>query len=267
MGKRMPAKHGTDLFRLEGKVALVTGGAGIFGAQIARALAQAGAAVVVAARNVAACEALARNLREQKLAAEAGQLDLTEEVSIRRLRDGLLKRHGRLDVLVNNAVARAGGDLRHSTAADWEETMRVNATGLFLACQIFSEPMQAARAGSIVNIASIYGMVGPDFSIYQGTPLTNPVNYAFAKGGMISLTRYLASYLAPYQVRVNCLSPGGFKTPETPAEFVPNYERRTPMGRMAERGDIDGPVVFLASDASRYVTGQNIAVDGGWTAI
>jgi NAD(P)-dependent dehydrogenase (short-subunit alcohol dehydrogenase family) len=123
------------------------------------------------------------------------------------------------------------------------------------------------RSGSIVNIASIYGMVGPDFHIYQGTEMTSPVNYAFAKGGMINLTRYLASYLAPFGVRVNCLSPGGFYTNDMPPQFLERYLNRTPLRRMAEADDIKGPAVFLASDASRYVTGQNLAIDGGWTAI
>ena len=145
--------------------------------------------------------------------------------------------------------------------------MKINSTGLFLACKIFSEPMQRAHAGSIINIASIYGVVGPDFSIYEGTSLTSPINYSFAKGGMVNLTRYLASFLAPWGIRVNCLSPGGFRTDATPAEFVPNYSRRTPMGRMAEADDIKGPIVFFASEASRYITGQNLAIDGGWTAI
>ena len=267
MSKRISAKFGSELFRLDGKIVLITGGAGIIGNQIAQALARAGAVVIIAARHVKKCEALAKQLQGMGLAAESGELDLTKEISIQRLRDGILKQYGRLDVLINNAVARAGGDLRNSTVANWEVTLRVNAIGLFSACRIFSEPMQAARTGSIINIASIYGIVGANFSIYKGTSLTNPVNYTFAKGGMISLTRYLASYLAPYQVRVNCLSPGGFKTPETPTEFVSNYLQHVPMGRMLEPGDIDGPLVFLASDASRYVTGQNIAVDGGWTAI
>jgi len=157
--------------------------------------------------------------------------------------------------------------LRHMSAGQWDLSMKVNSTGLFLACQIFSEPMQAQRSGSIVNIASIYGMAGPDFSIYAGVDMSNPVNYAFAKGGMINLTRYLASFLAPYNIRVNCLSPGGFETESMPEPFVEAYRRRTLLGRMAEADDIKGPAVFLASDASRYITGQNIPVDGGWTAI
>jgi NAD(P)-dependent dehydrogenase (short-subunit alcohol dehydrogenase family) len=260
-------RRSLDLFRLDNKIALVTGGAGIYGTHIATALAEAGAHVVVASRSVANCQSLASSLDARGLRAEAAELDLVSEKSIRGLRASLMAKHDRIDVLVNNAVARGGGDLRQTSAAQWEESMKVNSTGLFLACQVFSECMQQARSGSIINIASIYGMVGPDFSIYEGTELTNPVNYAFAKGGMISLTRHLASFLAPYNVRVNCLSPGGFQNEQTPEEFVPKYTGRTPMRRMAEADDIKGPVVFLASDASRYVTGQNLAVDGGWTAI
>jgi NAD(P)-dependent dehydrogenase (short-subunit alcohol dehydrogenase family) len=260
-------RHTMQLFHLDGKIALVTGGAGIYGEHIVRALADAGAHVVIASRDIAKCEELADELRGEKLRAEAGSLDLTSESSIRQLRDKIMGEHGRLDVLVNNAVARAGGDLRHVTAEQWETAMKVNSTGLFLSCQMFSEPMQQARSGSIINIASIYGVVGHDVTIYEGTKLSNPVNYSFAKGGMISLTRYLASFLAPFNVRVNCLSPGGFRNEDTPTEFVPNYSRRTPLGRMAEPDDIKGPIVFLASEASRYVTGQNLPVDGGWTAI
>lgn len=253
--------------RLDGKVALITGGAGIYGVHIARALAEAGAQVIVASRDISKCEALVKELHADNLRAEAAKLDLTSESSIRELQGKILHDHGRLDVLINNAVARSGGDLRHLSAAQWEDAMKVNSTGLFLACQIFSESMQEARCGSIINIASIYGMVGPDPTIYEDTKLSNPVNYAFAKGGMINLTRYLASFLAPFDVRVNCLSPGGFRNEDTPPEFVPRYSRRTPLGRMAEPDDIKGPVVFLASEAARYITGQNLPVDGGWTAI
>jgi NAD(P)-dependent dehydrogenase (short-subunit alcohol dehydrogenase family) len=260
-------RNSSEMFRLDNKIALVTGGAGIYGTHIVTALAEAGAHVVVASRSVAKCQELATRLNAKSLRTEAAELDLASEQSIQALRLALMTKHGRIDVLVNNAVARAGGDLRQMSASEWEESMAVNSTGLFLACKIFSEPMQQARSGSIINIASIYGMVGPDFTIYQGTKLTNPVNYAFAKGGMINLTRYLASFLAPYNVRVNCLSPGGFRDEQTPEEFVANYIRRTPMGRMAEADDIKGPVVFFASEASRYITGQNLAVDGGWTAI
>jgi len=256
-----------ELFRLNDKVALVTGGAGIVGRPISQALAEAGATVIIASRNKDKCTSFADELRQQGLRAEGEQLNLSSEDDIRGLRDRILSQHHRLDIVFNNAVARAGGDLRHTTVAEWENAMRVNSTGLFLACQVFSKPMQVQRAGSIINISSIYGMVGPDFSIYEGTPITNPVNYAFAKGGVIGLTRYLASFLAPDGIRVNCLSLGGVRTEETPKAFDQNYRRRTLLGRMAGEDDIKGPALFLASDASSYVTGQNIPIDGGWTAI
>jgi NAD(P)-dependent dehydrogenase (short-subunit alcohol dehydrogenase family) len=267
MGGSPKVRRTMQLFQLAGKTALVTGGGGIYGVHIVRALAEAGAHVIVASRDSARCRASAQELCAEGLSAEGAALDLTSESSIRGLREKILGDHGHLDVLVNNAVARSGGDLRHMSAAEWETAMKVNSTGLFLACQIFSEPMQEARSGSIINIASIYGMVGPDFTIYEGTAVSNPINYAFAKGGMINLTRYLASFLAPFTVRVNSLSPGGFRTEETPVQFVRNYSQRTPGGRMAEADDLKGPVVFLASEASRYITGQNLPVDGGWTAI
>ena len=256
-----------NLFRMKGKIALVTGGAGIVGKPIARALAEAGATVIIAARNKRKCADFAALLQNEGFSAEAEQLDLTSEQVIRDVNDRILQKHGRIDVLVNNAVGRAGSDLRNTSTQEWQETMKVNSLGLFLACQIFSESMQSQRSGSIINISSIYGIVGPTFSVYEGTTVTNPVNYAFAKGGIISLTRYLASFLAPLGVRVNCISPGGFRTPDTPESFVKNYSGRVPIARMAEEDDIKGPVVFLASDASSYITGQNIIVDGGWTAV
>jgi NAD(P)-dependent dehydrogenase (short-subunit alcohol dehydrogenase family) len=144
--------------------------------------------------------------------------------------------------------------------------MDLNSRGLFLTCRIFSEPMIRQKSGSIVNVASIYGMVGPDFSVYEGTPIHNSVSYAFAKGGMINLTRYLASYLGPHNIRVNTISPGGVLAGQ-PERFIENYNRKTPLGRMVRSEDMQCAAVFLASDASAYITGQNIAVDGGWTAI
>lgn len=256
-----------NLFRLDGKVALVTGGAGIVGRHLVRALAEAGAVVVVVSRSAERAAAVAGEFCREGYQAMGEVCDLASEKEVRDLRSRLLARYTRLDVLFNNAVSRAGGDLDDTTALDWEDSMRLNSTGLFLACRTLSELMRTQRSGSIVNIASIYGMVGPDFSIYRGTPMHNSAAYAFAKGGMINFTRYLASYLAPYGVRVNCISPGGFRTAKTPAQFAQNYGARTPLGRMAEEDDIRGVAVFLASDAARYITGQNIVVDGGWTAI
>ena len=256
-----------DLFRLDGRIALVTGGTGILGNPIATALAEAGATVLVASRDEDHCRSFATGLSKSGLKVEGERLDLSSEAEIENLRDRILKRYGRLDILFNNAVARSGGDLRHVTAEQWDEAMRVNSTGVFLASRIFSEPMQAQGAGSIINISSIYGVVGPNFSIYEGTGIVNPVNYAFAKSGIIGFTRYLAAFLGPFGVRVNCLSPGGVRTPDTPEIFNRNYSDRTPLGRMALPEDVKGAALFLASDASAYITGQNIPVDGGWTSI
>ena len=127
--------------------------------------------------------------------------------------------------------------------------------------------MQEKRSGSIINIGSIYGMLSPDFPLYEGMRAGNRIDYAFVKGGMLNLTRYLACYLAPFGVRVNCLSPGAIQTPDLPASFVTNFSRRVPLRRLAEAWEMQGAALFLASDASTYVTGQNVVVDGGWTAV
>ncbi len=257
----------TQLFDLSGQVAVVTGGAGLYGRHIVAALAELGAHVVVAARDVEACGALASELIEQGWAASARPLDLADESSIAAFWTGVLDDHGAVDVLVNNAVARDGGTIDVTTAEQWRATSTVNSLGLFLMCKHASVPMVARGRGVIVNVASIYGMVGADFGIYEGTDLSSPAFYAYDKGGMITLTRHLASWLGRHGVRVNCVSPGGLSDDDQPAAFVANYERRVPLHRLAGPEDIKGAVAFLASDASQYVTGVNLPVDGGWTAI
>lgn len=254
-----------ELFSLHGRIAIVTGAAGLYGRHVADALASVGATVVLASRDLAACEQAADELHGRGLSAWAHELDLGSEASITSLRDAVIARYGRIDVLVNNAVTRGGGDLFETAADAWDSTARVNGRGLFLITQACAEPMVRAGSGSIVNVGSIYGVVGPDFSIYGETGMTTPITYAFDKGGMIALTRYLATRLGPFGVRVNCISPGGLQTDQAD-EFVAGYIERTPLRRMAGPDDIKGPIAFLASDASRYVTGVNLLVDGGWTA-
>src|SRR5690606_34936172 len=148
----------------------------------------------------------------------------------------------------------------------WEIAMKINSTGFFMSSKIFGAQMIKQRSGVMVNISSIYCVVGPNFNIYEGTDMTSPANYAFAKGGMINFTRYPASVYGRFGVRVNCTSAGGFQT-DQPQPIIDNYSKQTPLGRMATEDDIKGPAVFLACDASSYITGQNIMVDGGWTAI
>jgi NAD(P)-dependent dehydrogenase (short-subunit alcohol dehydrogenase family) len=255
-----------DLFRLDGKIAVVTGGAGTVGRAIVGALAEAGALVVAASRDVARCQECAAELRGAGLQVEGARCDLASEREIHALRDEVLRRHGAIDILFNNSVARHGGDLRHTTAADLAASLQVNATGLMLTCQAFSQPMQEKQSGSIVNIGSIYGMVSPNFPLYEGMRAGNRIDYAFVKSGMLNLTRYLACYLAPFNVRVNCLSPGAIQTPNLPESFIADFSKRVPLGRLAQAWEMQGAALFLASGASTYVTGQNIVVDGGWTA-
>ncbi|MGH9729323.1 MAG: SDR family oxidoreductase [Candidatus Acidiferrales bacterium] len=260
--------HIRELFSLQGRVALVTGGAGRYGRQISTALAEARATVIVASRGAARCEEFAARLRRDGFDAEGLALDLTEEESVECLASQIESRWGKLDVLVNNAVAVTAEPFEKHSAGDWARAMECNSTVLYRACRIFGDVMCRNGSGSIVNMGSIYGVVSPDFRIYAGhDEMTNPPSYGFAKAGMIQLTRYLAVYFGPLGIRVNCLSPGGLYSPAMPEKFVEKYVYRTPLGRMAGANDIKGAAVFLASDASAYITGQNLLVDGGYTAL
>lgn len=254
-----------ESFSLEGRVAVVTGGAGLYGRQIVEALAEAGARVFTASRNLEALQSLASELRDRGLDVDALRLDLADEASIPALRDEVLARAGRVDVLVNNAVLRP---MRSHDAPkeQWEQSMVVNATGLFLISRAFGDVMAEAGRGSIVNVGSIHGLIAPDDWLYEGMPWTGFIpDYFFHKAGMLGLSRYMASYLGPSGVRVNTVSPGGFFNDQG-QPFVERYERRTILGRMANETDLKGAVVFLASDASAYVTAANLVVDGGYTA-
>lgn len=260
--------HVRELFSLRERIALVTGGAGRYGRQVCRALAEAGATVIVASRSYDKCEALAEELREGNNEVEALRLDVTDEKSLRAAWSAIESRWGRLDVLFNNAVAVKAAPLDDHSPEEWARAMESNSTALYRTIRVFGELMVRQRAGSIVNMASIYGIVSPDFRIYEGcAEMTNPPSYGFSKAGMIQLTRYLAVHFAAQGVRVNCISPGGLFSEAMPARFVAGYVKRTPLGRMAGANDLKGAAVFLASDASAYVTGQNLVVDGGYTAL
>lgn len=258
-----------EMFSLDGKTAVVTGGAGRYGRQIVRALAEAGAKTFVAARSWEALEVLAGECGAAGLNVAPLTFDQGDEASILALRDAVLQQAGGVDVLVNNAVSRPMKRGMQDDAAAFAESMRVNATGLFTITRAFGDAMaERGRGGSIVHIGSIQGMIGPDEWIYEGTPMNGWYpDYFFHKGGMINFTRFVAAYYGPRGgIRCNCLSPGGFATPEMPPRFVEQYSRRTFLGRLADDTDLQGAVVFLASDASRYVTGVNLPVDGGYTA-
>ncbi len=256
--------HINELFDLTGQVALVTGGYGIYGFPIAEALAEAGAHVVIAARDENRCRDAASALQQRGLQASAETYDQADEDSIFALRQRLNERLGPLDVLVNNAVSRPVDDYE-TALSSWRESMEVNATGLFAICRAFLEPMLERSRGSVINIGSIQSVTAPRFALYEGTDMTTPPDYHFHKHGLIGLTKYLAAWAGPHNVRVNTISPGGFDTGEAPENFRRRYSQHTLLGRMAARDDIKGAIVFLASPAAAYITGQNIVVDGGYS--
>ena len=255
-----------QMLSLQGKTAVVTGAAGMYGRQIAEALAEAGATVVLASRQLRALEAAASPLRHRGFAILVRQFDQGEEPSNVELLRSVVAETGGVDVLVNNAVVRPMQDWDYpAAAADFAESMRVNATGLYTMHRVFGGHMAERRRGSIINIGSIQGMIGPDFSLYEGLDWGCPPDYFFHKGGLLQLTRFAAAKLGPRGVRVNAISPGGYANHQDP-RFVERYQTRTFLGRLANDTDIKGAVVYLASDASAYVTGANLAVDGGYTA-
>lgn len=252
-------------FDLQNKVILLTGGNGLYGRGLTTDLAEAHATLIIASRNREASEAVAAEERQAGREVHAETLDQADESSVLALRERIEQRFGRLDGVVNNAVARPMIGLDATTAA-WEESMRINATGLYLMHRHFGDFLRRQKSGSIVNIGSIQGMVGPSRRLYGETGVGfHAPDYFFHKGGMVNLTRYYASLLGPDGVRVNCLSPGGFLSGQ-PDEFVRRYSEQTFLGRMGNETDLGGSVVFLLSDASCYITGVNLPVDGGFTA-
>jgi NAD(P)-dependent dehydrogenase (short-subunit alcohol dehydrogenase family) len=252
-----------ELFDLKGRVAVVSGGSGLFGRQIAEALAEAGARTIMASRNLEKLREQADYFRQSGLEVEVLQYDQASEASIRQLLTQVLDMAGRVDVLVNNSVLRTMKDWG-DPAPCFAKSMEVNATGLFLMTRLFGDRMAEQGKGSIINVGSIQGVLGPDFTLYEGLDWGAPPDYFFHKGGLLQLTRYAASVLGPRGVRVNAISPGGFYNNQE-ACFVERYNARTYLGRMANETDMKGGIVFLASDASAYVTGANLAVDGGYT--
>ena len=266
------------LFDLTNKTAIVTGACGLIGRQHCAALAAAGAHVVVADINQQAAEKVAASLPGGPHLPLV--VDVTRPDSLAAARDQIIKQFGHIDVLVNNAAINdmfenpaLAADLskfENFPLATFRQVLEVNVTGVFLAAQVFGTPMAAQGHGSIINVASTYGIVGPDQSIYRNeageqTFYKSP-SYPMTKGAVVNFTRYLAAYWGPRGVRVNTLSPGGVENSQD-AFFVKQYSAKTPLGRMAAPTDYQGAVVFLASEASAYMTGANLVVDGGWTAI
>ncbi|MCE5186884.1 MAG: SDR family oxidoreductase [Planctomycetaceae bacterium] len=254
--------HVKDLWSLKNKVILITGGEGKYGRCLTEALAEADGKVITASPFLDDGQKVAQAFKERGLDVTADYVDQADHESIITLKNKIRDKYGKLDVLVNCAVARPMKTYT-SPLEDWEKSMKVNATGLFDITREMAELIAESGGGTIVNICSMMGMFGPDLSNYEGTGWDVPMpDYFFHKGGMFSLTRYLARILASKNIRVNSISPGGIFAGQH-EQFLKNYTRKVPLGRLANNDDIKGAVVFLASQASSYITGENILMDGG----
>jgi gluconate 5-dehydrogenase len=253
-----------ELFDLTGKVAIVTGAGSGLGVVFAEALAEAGASVACAGRRSETVEATATRIRAAGLEAMAIQADVADAEAVQRMVDQTVERYGRLDILVNNAGVAAVGPPEEIALTDWQHVIDVNLTGVFLCAQAGAREMiRAGNGGSIINIASILGAGASEPAAATA--------YAATKGGVVNLTRDLAVHWAPHGIRVNALGPAYFPSEMTAGmldmpEVIAEIERRTPLGRLGRPDELKGPVVFLASEASSYITGGNLYVDGGWTA-
>lgn len=263
-----------DSFRLDGEVIIITGGAGMLGREYSAAIAEAGGIPIVADINAKGATKVAKALVAKKGIKALGlYVDVTDKASVEALVRQTLKRFGRIDGLVNNAALdpkfEGAQAKKHTHSFEnyplklWNQSLAVDLTGMFLCAKAVAPTMLSVGRGSIVNISSIYGLVGPDQRLYHAG--YKPVTYSVTKSAVLGLTRYLATYWAGKNIRVNTLTPGGVYNNHDD-EFVKRYSLRTPMGRMAKQDEYNGAVVFLLSDASSYMTGSNLVIDGGWTA-
>ena len=267
-----PHRDVAELADLRGRVAVVTGAVGHIGSAICDALAEQGADVAVVDLDAVRCSEAAERLSAHRgVRAVPVETDLEREESTREVAPRVLDELGRIDVLVHAAALVSAEPLpgwttpfEEQRSDVWRRALEVNLTAVFCLTQACTPALRLGGHGSVVTVGSTYGVVGPDWDVYEGTDMGNAAGYAASKGGVVQLTRWIATTLAP-EVRVNCLTPGGVERGQ-PESFRHAYAARTPLGRMANEEDYKGAAVFLASDLSRYVTGHNLVVDGGWTA-
>ena len=261
----------TNLFDLSGKIIILTGGSGFLGTQYAEALCQVNANVVIADINIEESQKLSIELtKKYNSQVMAIKTNLNSRQSIKNLVSKVVRKFGKIDVLINNASFRENKKelsmpFENYPLSNWNNVISVNLTGMFLCCQEVGKIMQKQKFGNIINISSIYGVVGADQRIYGKSRINSSVSYAVTKSAILNLTRYLASYWNRKNIRVNSLTLGGVENNQD-KEFIKNYSYRTMIGRMADKKDYVGAIIFLASDASSYMTGSNLIVDGGWTA-
>jgi NAD(P)-dependent dehydrogenase (short-subunit alcohol dehydrogenase family) len=259
-----------EQFGIAGKTVLLTGGGSRFGKPVAADLASVGATVIITSREHGRASDVAESIDPEKGTLHPAELNLSSTESIESLLQTLKGEFDTLDGLVNNAVARPMATLEDDLKA-WKQSMRANATGVFELTRRVAKWMRESGGGSIINVGSIQGVVGPDMSLYEETDMYDggdkfpAPDYFFHKGGLLNLTRYFASAYGRDGVRVNYVAPGGIENDQE-ERFAENYRQRTMLGRMAQGNDLAGPIMFLLSEASSYVTGASIPVDGGYTA-
>jgi len=261
-----------ELMSLDNRVAIVTGGGGHIGSVFCETLAEMGASVAVLDLSQDKCDQVAERIMTQPgNVAFPLSVDLLNEHQVQTIPKKVLAQLGRIDILVNCAAFVGTSDLTgwavpfsEQSAETWRMALEVNLTAAFVLIQKCVEPMKKTGNGVIINVGSIYGMVGPDLDFYKGTKMGNPAAYAVSKGGLLQFTKWLSTVLAP-EIRVNAVTPGGVWRNQ-PKSFVEKYRKKTPMQRMATEEDLKGALVYLASDLSAYVTGQNLIVDGGFTS-
>ena len=244
--------------KLTNKVIVITGGSGLIGSAVIKHLQAANAIAINAEIDVAT------DLNKGLVSC-----DVTSEASVQQVINLVAGKYGKIDGWVNCAYPRTtdwGKKFEDIAVESWKQNVDMQLNSLFISCQLVAKQMQLQGSGSIINLSSIYGVVGPDFGVYQGTDMTMPAAYSAIKGGVVNFTRYLASYLGKYGIRVNCVSPGGIYDEQNEL-FVNQYEERVPLKRMGTPGDIAPSISFLLSDDAAYITGQNLIIDGGWTAI
>jgi NAD(P)-dependent dehydrogenase (short-subunit alcohol dehydrogenase family) len=261
-----------DLFNLSGRIAIVTGGGGLLASEHATALSNYGATVVLADVKKDKCDDAVAKLSAKNINALSKYCDVTSLESWNLLLKEVIDEFGKADILINNAgftnqsrSANFDAPFENFRLEDWNAIINVNLTGTFLGCQVIGKQMLQQGKGAIINIASLYGVVSPNHRIYPDTGITQPVAYSVSKHGVIGLTKYLATLWAEKGVRVNSLTPGGIYNNHQQL-FLERFEQLNPIGRMSNKDEFHGAVVYLASDASSHVVGHNLIVDGGWTA-
>jgi NAD(P)-dependent dehydrogenase (short-subunit alcohol dehydrogenase family) len=245
------------MFSIKDKVIVITGSSGLLGKQMVSTFRDQGARVISA------------DISFEEKGPDDIFFDIRDENSVKSGIESIIKKFGKIDGWVNNAYPRTqdwGNKFEEISIESWRKNLDMHLNGYFMCCQNILEHMKLNGAGSLVNMSSIYGLVGPDFTIYEGSEMTMPAAYSAIKGGINTFTRYLASYYGPSQIRVNSVSPGGIYNNQ-PEAFVSNYNKKVPLRRMGNPADIVSAVYFLLSDEASYVTGHNLVVDGGWTAI